>query len=60
MGIFLTPSSHLVAQQQPLDGSVDGLGVGLGTHFKGVLVWGQQVFTHLFQQCTDAPLRTGW
>lgn len=44
-------SSHLVAQQQPLDGSVDGLGVGLSTHFKDVLVRRQQILTHLFQQC---------
>lgn len=47
---FLAPSSHLVSQQQALDGSVDGLGVGLSTHLECVLVWRQQLFTCLFQQ----------
>jgi len=51
-GDLLIPSSHLVAQQQPLDSSVDCLGVGLGAHFKGVLVGGQQLFACLFQQRT--------
>lgn len=47
---FPKPSSHLVAQKQPLDSSVDGLGVGFSTHLEGVFVWGQQVLAYLFQQ----------
>lgn len=43
-------SSHLVTKQQPLYGSADGLGVSLGAHFEGVLVWRQQLLTHPFQQ----------
>lgn len=42
--------THLVGQQEALDGSADGLQVGLSPHFKRVL-WGrQELGAHFLQQ----------